>query len=838
MLTLLSPSVDAGVVGELSIGAASGTLLHVMVESARTDKGDSESDGSDSADSAENLLASCLRRPPDEQDEAVEAMCRERPELAEALRASYRALRGLGLAGDGGLVAWPERVGDFRLGERIGGGGMGVVFRARQLSLGRDVAVKLLRPDQLQFASARERFRREAAAIAALDHPGIVPVIATGEERGVPWFAMPLLTGLTLAEVLAALADRRGQRLGGADLARVLAADPRSAPLFELSWNDACLHIARDVALALEHAHSRGVRHRDVKPSNIVLGADGRARLLDFGLAARDQVDGLTRTGSQLGTLYYMAPEQVRGERSVGALADVYALGVTLHECLARRPVFAGETRRAIEERILHGQRNPLRAEVFGVDRDLEHVIAMACELEPAKRYASAAAFAEDLRRLLERRPVAARRPSLALRLRRWAQREPTLAIASASAVLVFGVAPSVLLWREKRHGAVLAESLANEERASTSLRESLAREQAALGERSAALEREREARQSADLALEEARLTVQLMDEMLVEANPQRARGKPVLLVDVLEPAAAKLRTDQAPPRAAARLLATIASTQDMFGAHEAALANYRRAAELEQREGKVLGSYAGQMRGGMATALSNLGRLEEAEQEGRAAVAEHERHCDVAEDQACSREAVLRTAIGVALLRQGRFEEAADELQLAFGAQSQLLPEDPTGWGLAGVFLCDALRELARRKPGPDNLRRWSDHVRALAERRLTALDADDPVNFQIAHQGARLMSSMNRHSEADELIAEALEGARRVFGDDNWWVAFYEEEHGGMAYRARDWERAEAAFKRALELRRTQGGPGSAEVQRCEAMLAELARRRAAAESGGQQ
>jgi serine/threonine protein kinase len=772
------------------------------------------------ADSAERYLALCLQAPEDQRQAALEEACRQRPDLAQGLRAAFAVLQGLGLAGDGGWIAWPEQLGDFRLGERLGGGGMGVVFRARQLSLARDVALKMLRPDQLQFASARERFRREAAAIAALEHPGIVPILAVGEERGVPWFAMPLLAGKTLAEALSALSEHSRDSLSGASLAAVLGGDPRSAPLFELDWNDACVEIARQVALALEHAHQRGIRHRDIKPSNIVLGDDGRARVVDFGLAARDELDGLTKTGSQLGTLYYMAPEQVRGDRAVGPLADVYALGVTLHECLTLTPAFAGDTRRGIEEHILRGERRSLRECTPGVDRDLECVVAMACELEPARRYSSAAAFAEDLRCILERRPVAARPPGAWLRARRWVQREPALAVSVLAAVLVFGVAPSVLLWRETQFGADLADSLAKEEDTSTRLRETLGRE--------------REARAAADLALEESRLTAQLMDEILSAANPSLARGRDILLIDLLEPAAAKLRTDQAPPRAAAKLLSTIAGTQDAFEKHEAALANFQRGVELEQRNGEVFGAYAGQLRNGAATSLSNLDRLDESEAEARSALAEHELACKTPAELPCTSRSVIRITLGVGLLRQGRFEEAAEQLSLCYEDQSKMLPADAQSWAIAGVYLSDTLRQLAMRNPGRDSSTRWSEHVRGLAERRAQVLDSDDPATFQIAHQAARVYSVMNRHEQTFELLEEAREGARRVFGPESHWVTFYEEELGGIAYRARDWERSEAAFQRALELHRKSTGPQSEQAKRCEATLSELARRRAAQES----
>lgn len=778
-------------------------------------------------DSAERLLAQCLGLPEAEQGEALESVCRARPDLAEALRASFGALRALGFAGGEAAPLWPERLGDFRIVEPIGGGGMGVVFRAQQLSLGREVALKLLRPEQQHFTLARERFRREAEAIAALDHPHIVPILAVGEERGVPWFAMPLLRGLTLAEVLSALAARAPESLEGSDLARVLGVQPDSAAVFGRSWTDACVELARQVAQALAHAHERGIRHRDVKPSNIVLGTDGRARLVDFGLAARDELDGLTRTGSQLGTLYYMAPEQLRGERSVGVPADVYGLGVTLHECLALAPPFAGDARREIEDRILRGERQALRSRNRRVGVDLERVVARATDLDPARRYPSAEALADELKRVLERRPVTARPPGALLRARRWTQRHPTRAVTLLAAVGLFVVAPSLLLWREARLGRVLAAALAGEESTSAELRTALGREQQALAELAASLENERAARAAEQAAQEEVRLTAQFLERIFDQANPALARGRELRLIDVLESTASELRAFAGSPRVAARLLETIAKTQGAFDESEAALRNARHALALEEAEGQALGKHPGELRHGYALALSNAGRLQEAEEEARLAIEEHDaRH---GSDTTCRHRAASRATLGVALLRQHRHAEAAIELRAAFEEHARLLPSDPSGWAVAGVFLADALRSLAVTQPGRESSRAWREHVQALEERSREVLSPQDPFRFQVAHQAARLLSAMDRHQEAFERIEQARQGAEQVFGPSSHWVAFYDEELGGMAFRARDWERAEAALLRALAHQRRVHGEASAQAARTEALLTDLERRR---------
>jgi hypothetical protein len=198
---------------------------------------------------------------------ALDAACRAHPEHAEELRRRLGSLAAVGLAGsDDGAGAVPERLGEFRLLERLGGGGMGVVYLAEQETLGRTVALTLVRPERLYFEGARERFRREVEVIARLQHPGIVPIYAFGEHGGLPYFAMECVRGATLAQALERLAGRRPEDLTGADLrAAVCACVPAgdrqhgtstAGDLFAGRWVEVCLRIARAVALALQHAQN------------------------------------------------------------------------------------------------------------------------------------------------------------------------------------------------------------------------------------------------------------------------------------------------------------------------------------------------------------------------------------------------------------------------------------------------------------------------------------------------------------------------------------------------------------------------------------------------------
>ncbi|TWU57077.1 Serine/threonine-protein kinase PknB [Rubripirellula tenax] len=277
----------------------------------------------------------------------------------------------------------PTTVGDYELIEELGRGGMGVVFRARQISLNREVAVKMILRGRLASESDLNRFMAEASATAKLEHSGIVPVYEVGDVDGRPFFSMQLVDGATLAELVAdgPLPQRRAAQ------------------------------IVAEIARAIGFAHRHGVLHRDLKPSNILITGDGTAMVTDFGLAKQiTDSDELTRSGMLLGTPAYMSPEQASGRRGLmGPASDVYSLGCVLYFALTGRPPFVAESPMELVMLVIEQEPAPPRAIRPNLDRDLE-MIAIRCLQKPIDlRYESADALANDLDAYLADEKVAAR---------------------------------------------------------------------------------------------------------------------------------------------------------------------------------------------------------------------------------------------------------------------------------------------------------------------------------------------------------------------------------------------------------------------------------------------
>jgi tetratricopeptide (TPR) repeat protein len=313
--------------------------------------------------------------------------------------------------------------GDYEIRRELGRGGMGVVYEARQISLNRPVALKMIKAGVLADDADLRRFQNEAEAVAMLDHPGIVQVHEVGEHHGQRYFSMKLVPGTSLAAQLDRYRD-----------------DPRAATL-----------LLAEAAEAVHHAHMRGILHRDLKPANILIDDQGHPHVTDFGLAKKVEGDSeLTQSGAILGTPAYMAPEQTTGHRgAVTTATDVYGLGAVLYALLVGKSPFGGdsvvETLDAVQTR---PPEPPSRLNAK-VPRDLEVICLKCLEKDPARRYRSADGLAEDLRRWLDGRPIAARPVSAAVRAWMWCRRHPVPAGLSAALVLAVlaGSIASAALW-------------------------------------------------------------------------------------------------------------------------------------------------------------------------------------------------------------------------------------------------------------------------------------------------------------------------------------------------------------------------------------------------------
>ncbi len=323
------------------------------------------------------------------------------------------------------LPATPRRLGSYELIEEIARGGMGVVYRARQMSLGREVALKIITGGAFASADSVRRFRAEAELAARLDHPNIVPIFEIGEHDAHPFFSMGLVRGPTLTALL-----ERGPL------------EPRRAA-----------QLAQTLAGAIHFAHQRGILHRDVKPGNILMDQDGEPRLTDFGLARLLETEStLTHTHAILGTPAYMAPEQARGDASGLSMAtDIYALGAVLYECLTGAPPFAGGTSLETVRKVLDQEPRCPRALNPRIDADLATICLKCLEKSPSDRYPSAAALAEDLENWKTHRPVRARPSSATERARKLVRRHPLGATLLAALFLTVAAGAGGVLWQWRR---------------------------------------------------------------------------------------------------------------------------------------------------------------------------------------------------------------------------------------------------------------------------------------------------------------------------------------------------------------------------------------------------
>ena len=400
-----------------------------------------------------------------------------------------------------------SQLGDYRIVREVGRGGMGVVYEAEQVSLGRRVALKVL-----PFAAAidpkqRQRFQIEAQAAAQLHHPHIVPIFSVGCEHGIHYYVMQFVDGRSLAAVLRELRHGADEPVGREPLnttttvllipaAPPPAAEPAALPdepqpgAADLDWNALtrpqsvsaaspespapgpelptptpigsthqdrafCRNVARlgaEAAGALDHAHGLGIVHRDIKPANLLIDPHGALWITDFGLARFSSDLSLTHTGEMVGTLRYMSPEQAQARRGVvDQRTDIYSLGVTLYELLTLQPAFDGRDHQELLRQIALDEPPSPRRLNSAIPSDLETIVLKAMAKDPASRYATALELAADLQRFIDDQPILARRPGIVERTRRWARRHKEL-VATAAVIFVLALTiSSAAIWNQAR---------------------------------------------------------------------------------------------------------------------------------------------------------------------------------------------------------------------------------------------------------------------------------------------------------------------------------------------------------------------------------------------------
>lgn len=671
----------------------------------------------------EALLAECIERYSEEGPPALEEVLASHPESAGRLRARLGSLDDLHLLQAGGEAGRSQAFGPYQVLRTLGTGGMGVVYLAQDGRSGEQVALKACRFAFDGGERTRTRFEREVLAASRLAHPSIVRVRDWGECEGRPYYTMDYVAGATLADVVSELRKLALplEELGPGHVARAVTrglgpdAPALGTEVFGRTYVEIVCRFVLDVAQALVHAHEQGVVHRDVNPSNVLVGLDGRALVFDLGLARITNLPTLSRSGDFAGTPHYASPEQLAGSPgAIDARTDVYSLGATLYELLTLRRPFEGRSTPELADCIRHRDPSPPRRSNPELPRDLETICLTALQKDPRARYASMRALAEDVRRFASFQPIAARRVGWLKRSWRAAARRKARSVAIALTALVLVGSPLLLWW------------------ANDSIRAERDRADAAA----------REARQGAE---DQAAVT-----EFLVEffrlADPD-ARGESVPVSELLERGVARLATGYADrPLVRGALLEASARIHANLGLAHEALPLFDRALALRRSE-------LGPRHPATARVLADLAGVHVAVGNGRDAEALALQALTVL-DRTPGAELVAaqaRRALGRALGARGERLQAEAELERALAAHLAA--------GAGDTEEAAALREdLARSARDDGRLALAAERFgEALATRRR-ALGADPRALPRTLREAAEVLRELGREAEASRCEAQA--------------------------------------------------------------------------------
>ncbi len=701
----------------------------------------------DRLQTADRLFHELLALPVAARPAALTARCRG----DEALRTMVRRLLDADSSGMTGFLSrpiapaarltddtLPPAIGPYAVVREIGRGGMGVVYEARQVNPSRAVALKVLR-SAFPTREALYRFRHESEILGALRHPGIAQVYEAGVAeldgppggQALPFFAMELVPG----EPLTAYADRRGL-----DLRQRLA-------------------LLASVCDAVQHAHQNGVIHRDLKPGNILVDEQGRPKVLDFGVAraARTETEATsehTAAGQLIGTLPYMSPEQVSGDpRGVDTRADVYALGVMLFELITgqlphdlRGLGLADAIRRIREE-------PPPRPAALrrGLDADLETIVATAMDKDVARRYASAAALADDIRHYLRNEPIGARPPSAIYQLRKFAQRNRGLVagLGLALAALLAGMVgtTSGLIWALHEKGRADTEAFRARQSA-----------EAAEAAKATAQEKERQATESANTLEEVVSFQESQLRELDVAEVGVRLRN------DIRAARAAALRREQRSEAEVEQALDQLESA--LAGVNFTSLALGTLEENIFDRTLAAIDAEFGdqppvraRLLHTAAYTLREIGLLErglapqrEALRIWREALGDGDRHTLSAINN-----------LGVHLHAMGKFAEAEPLLRDAVAGYRRLLGDDHDE-------TLSSIASLAAVLSSRNELSQAEVLQREVLETRVRRLGPDDPRTLSAQNSMGTLYSRQGRQAEATQQHRLTLDGRRRALGDDH--------------------------------------------------------------------
>jgi serine/threonine-protein kinase len=597
------------------------------------------------------------------------------PELGDDLRELFPAMVEMAqVEGDRRAIVVADRtppplrtLGDFRILREVGRGGMGVVYEAEQVSLGRRVALKVLTVGPADNPRRRLRFEREARAAGQLHHTNIVPIFGVGQHNATPYYVMQFIQGLGLDSVLielrrlqlgvstpaageeaperdATAAEVAHSLVAGAYLSRpdsaappcldatadvseaprpappssefpagsssvVLPGKSRSGARRPPTYAQSVAHIGVQVASALDHAHKQGVLHRDIKPSNLLLDGQGTVWVTDFGLAKAQGSENLTQTGDIMGTLRYMPPEAFDGRAD--ARGDLYSLGLTLYELLASRPAFDETDRPRLIKQVTEGE--PPRLDRLRPDlpRDLVTVVHKAIERDPGHRYPTAEELRADLQRFLDDEPIRARRLSLWEHGSRWCRRNPAVAMLTAASLLLLVATTAASLY-----AAAMSRRLAREEAAVAD------QERAKRATADAGRQREADLRADAEDNFAKARSAVDDYFTRVSESRLLLVSGLQPLRRELLESALAfyqdflKKRGDDPELRTElAAALTRVGKIQAELGARSEARQAVERAVSLLEEECRTNPERAPALREPLADALYQLGGVDESD-------------------------------------------------------------------------------------------------------------------------------------------------------------------------------------------------------------------------------